>query len=57
MTRAGETDLVGEFLLPEDRFGKLVAKQLDRMAGELRPEICLRLEVARNTALGRRRQF
>lgn len=55
-TCAGKSALSCPSKLPDEHFGALVAKRLDALAAELRPNICLRLEAARNAALARRRQ-
>lgn len=38
---------------PEDRFGKKIAAYLDEMALGINPDICRRLEAARNEAIVR----
>jgi Protein of unknown function (DUF3619) len=40
----------------DDRFGRLVALQLDRIAFELKPDICLRLAAARKAAVAKKGQ-
>ena len=41
----------------DDRFGRLVALQLDRIALALKPDICLRLAAARKAAVAKKGQI